>query len=73
MRSLVKDKREPNIRGALRQLSGIYKEANPPIEWDDEKRQLTVIDPHFYYYLLRNTEPAHRSREQSDPTQPILL
>lgn len=57
MRSLVKDEREPNIRGALQQIEGIYKDTAPPIEWDDEKRQLTISDPHFYYYL-RNTDQA---------------
>ena len=71
MRSLVKDVREPNIRGALQQLEGIYKDASPPIEWDDEKRQLTIIDPHFYYYL-RNTELPNRVK-QSDMTQGTLL
>jgi hypothetical protein len=72
MRSLVIDAREPNIRGALQQIEGIYKDAAPPIEWDDEKRQLTVIDPHFYYYL-RNTDAVPRPRVQSDPTQSFLF
>jgi hypothetical protein len=74
MRSLVADKREPNIRGALQQIEEIYrgKKTAPPIVWDDEKRQLTIIDPHFYYYL-RNTDAAPRSPSQSSPEQPFLL
>jgi hypothetical protein len=72
MRSLVRDSREPNIRGALQQIEGLYKDAVPPIEWDDEKRQLTIIDPHFYYYL-RNTDAVRRLGTQSDADQPFLL
>jgi hypothetical protein len=72
VRSLVKDTREPNIRGALQQIEGIYKDTAPPIEWDDEKRQLTIIDPHFYYYL-RNTDAIRRVPKNSDPRQPLLL
>jgi hypothetical protein len=56
VRSFLKDERDPNIRGALQQIDNIYKDgAAPPIEWDDEKRQLTVVDPHFYFYL-RNVQ-----------------
>jgi hypothetical protein len=72
VRSLVKDTREPNIRGTLQQIEGIYKDTAPPIEWDDEKRQLTIIDPHFYYYL-RNTDAIRRVPKNSDPRQPLLL
>jgi hypothetical protein len=51
MKSIVSDSREPNIRAALQQLNALYRDTVDPIEWDDEKRQLTIVDPHFYFYL----------------------
>jgi hypothetical protein len=30
--SLERDSREPNIRGTLQQIDGLYKDAVPPIE-----------------------------------------
>jgi hypothetical protein len=52
-RSFLKDSREPNVRSALQQLDGLYKdkEMNCPVDWDDEKKSLSIIDPHFYFYL----------------------
>jgi hypothetical protein len=36
---------------ALRQYDGLFKEQAPPLDWDDEKRNLTIVDPHFYFFL----------------------
>jgi hypothetical protein len=46
---------EPDIRKALLQLQKLFTEKAQPLDWDDEKRLLTIIDPHFYFYL-RNFE-----------------
>jgi hypothetical protein len=61
MRSFVSDERDPNIRGALQQIESIYKDTAPPVEWDDEKRQLTIVDPHFYFYLRNVTHAPSAS------------
>jgi len=45
------DAKEPNIRSALQQYKSLFKDQPLPIDWDDEKRRLTVVDPHFYFYL----------------------
>lgn len=49
------DTREPNVRSAMQQYETIFKDTKAPLDWDDEKRRLTVIDPHFYFFL-RNTK-----------------
>jgi hypothetical protein len=55
VRSILNDTREPNIRSALQQYTDLFKEQTCPFDWDDEKRRLTIVDPHFYFYL-RNVE-----------------
>ena len=57
VRDLSADDREPNVRSALQQYETLFKEQSPPIDWDDEKRRLTIVDPHFYFYL-RNANRA---------------
>jgi hypothetical protein len=42
---------QPNIPMALGYTAKLFKDGRPPIQWDSTKRQLTVIDPHFYFYL----------------------
>jgi hypothetical protein len=52
VRSLLVDTREPNIRSALQQYSKLFKPGtSPTLDWDDEKKRLTIIDPHFYFHL----------------------
>lgn len=51
VQSLLADDKEPNIRSAMQQYDALFKEQTPPLDWDDEKRSLTIIDPHFYFYL----------------------
>jgi hypothetical protein len=51
VRAVLTDDREPNIRSALQQYEDLFKGQTPPLDWDDEKRQLTIVDPHFYFYL----------------------
>jgi hypothetical protein len=53
VRTLLLDQKEPNIRSALQQYDALFedKEQALPLDWDDEKRRLTVLDPHFYFYL----------------------
>jgi hypothetical protein len=48
---LVDGSELPNIRSALQQYNKLFDNMNPPLEWDDEKKRLTIIDPHFYFYL----------------------
>jgi hypothetical protein len=49
--SILADSREPNVRSALQQYSGLFKDTAPPLDWDDDKRRLTIVDPHFYFFL----------------------
>ncbi len=51
MRNLLVDTKEPNIRSALQQYKTLFKDQPLPIDWDDEKRRLTIVDPHFYFFL----------------------
>jgi hypothetical protein len=51
VRSVLADGKEPNIRSALQQYDDLFKDQSPPLDWDDEKRNLTIIDPHFYFFL----------------------
>lgn len=52
LRTMLVDGSElPNIRSALQQYNKLFTDANAPLEWDDEKKRLTIIDPHFYFYL----------------------
>ena len=47
VRTLLLDQKEPNIRSALQQYDALFedKEQALPLDWDDEKRRLTVVDP----------------------------
>lgn len=51
VRSVLADDKEPNIRSALQQYDALFNDQAPPLDWDDEKRNLTIIDPHFYFFL----------------------
>jgi hypothetical protein len=50
---LIGDK-DPNIRSALQNYEKLFLNQQCPLDWDDEKRTLSISDPHFYFYL-RNT------------------
>ncbi len=55
---ITREQELPNVRNALQQYADLFNDRSTmacPFDWDDEKRQLTVNDPHFYFYL-RNTE-----------------
>lgn len=43
--------KQPNVQMALGYTPTLFKDGKPPIQWDTMKRQLTVVDPHFYFYL----------------------
>jgi hypothetical protein len=45
------DAKQPNIQMALGYTPTLFKDSRPPIQWDSIKKQLTVVDPHFYFYL----------------------
>jgi hypothetical protein len=51
LRDICSDDPAPNIAGALDQLHKLFRDGPPPIEWDDDKLLLTIVDPHFYFYL----------------------
>jgi hypothetical protein len=36
---------------ALGYTAKLFKDGRPPLQWDSNKKQLTVVDPHFYFYL----------------------
>ena len=42
---------QPNIPMALGYTAKLFKDGRPPLQWDSNKKQLTVVDPHFYFYL----------------------
>jgi hypothetical protein len=46
------DEPEPNVTAALSNVdSDLWKDVKKaPLEWDKEQKQLTIIDPHFYFY-----------------------
>ena len=48
---LADDTNEPNVSSALQQYESLFGDQPLPIDWDDEKRHLTIVDPHFYFYL----------------------
>jgi hypothetical protein len=66
VRNLLVDSKEPNIRSALQQYDGLFADQSVPLDWDDEKRRLTVVDPHFYFYL-RNAPVQPRKNPPKDP------
>jgi hypothetical protein len=43
--------KQPNVQMALGYTPTLFKDSRPPLQWDSMKRQLTVVDPHFYFYL----------------------
>lgn len=43
--------KQPNVQMALGYTPTLFKASRPPLQWDSVKKQLTVIDPHFYFYL----------------------
>jgi hypothetical protein len=51
MKAICCDGQDPNIRAALNQIKSVFKDGGDPVQWDDDKRLLVVIDPHFYFYL----------------------
>lgn len=51
VRRICREGEEPNIRAALNQIRKIFKDKRQPIQWDDEKRLLAILDPDFYFYL----------------------
>jgi hypothetical protein len=64
MKGICCEGQDPNIRAALNQIESVFKDGGEPVQWDDDKRLLAVIDPHFYFYLrcqLPNEVPAEHS------------
>jgi hypothetical protein len=47
---LVRSSQQPNVLMALGNTPKLFN-SRPPIQWDGGKRQLTVVDPHFYFFL----------------------
>jgi hypothetical protein len=42
---------KPNVPRTLSYLASLFKDGKPPLEWDSNKKLLTVVDPHFYFYM----------------------
>jgi hypothetical protein len=51
IKTICQDGEDPNIRAALNQIKSVFKDGGDPVQWDDDKRLLVIIDPHFYFYL----------------------
>jgi|GEM_PF-5997550 len=47
---LVRSSQQPNILMALGNTPKLFN-SRPPLQWDSTKKQLTVVDPHFYFFL----------------------
>lgn len=43
--------KQPNVQMALGYTPTLFRDSRPPLQWDSTKKQLTVVDPHFYFYL----------------------
>jgi len=41
----------PNYIAALEQINGLFESGHMPLEWDEEKRTINILDPHFYFFL----------------------
>lgn len=48
---MVLTRGEPNYSAALDQLNGLFDRGHKPVEYDEEKRTINILDPHFYFYL----------------------
>jgi hypothetical protein len=70
MKAICCEGQDPNIRAALNQIGSVFKDGDEPVQWDDDKRLLVVIDPHFYFYLrcqLPNDLPVEPDGQRSLP------
>jgi hypothetical protein len=70
MKAICCEGQDPNIRAALNQIKSVFKDGGDPVQWDDDKRLLVIIDPHFYFYLrcqLPNELPAEPDGQRSLP------
>ena len=70
VKAICCESEDPNIRAALNQIKSVFKDGGDPVQWDDDKRLLVVIDPHFYFYLrcqLPNQLPAEPDGQQPLP------
>jgi len=56
----------PKIRSVLQQYSRLFKDQALPLDRDEEKRRLTVVDAHFYFFL-RNTPKEHTMQNKGNP------
>ena len=50
IKKTVVDGGTPNVAAALTYVNDLFG-ARRPIEWDEQKQRLSIVDPHFYYYL----------------------
>lgn len=70
MKAICCEGQDPNIRAALNQIKSVFKDGGDPVQWDDDKRLLVIIDPHFYFYLrcqLPNELPVEPDGQRSLP------
>jgi hypothetical protein len=45
------ERETPNYIAALEQINDLFEEKHFPLEWDEEKRTINILDPHFYFFL----------------------
>lgn len=48
---ILVDSNKPNFPAALEQLNGLFQKGHKPVDFDAERRRITFVDPHFYFYL----------------------
>jgi hypothetical protein len=50
---------QPNYIAGLEQINALVDEsAHLPLEWDEEKRTINILDPHFYFFLRTKVKEA---------------
>jgi hypothetical protein len=47
----LKGKKHPNYIAALEQINDLFEGGHMPINWDEGKRTIHILDPHFYFFL----------------------
>ena len=50
-KNILKKADQPNFNAALDQINGLFETGHKPVEYDEEKNTVNILDPHFYFYL----------------------
>ncbi len=58
---VLSDTKTPNYSAALEQLNGLFNRSHQPIQFDAERRRISMVDPHFYFFLRTKSADAMRN------------